>query len=551
VISEADGSLRSPLYQRGWFVVAIAVSVAVLMRMPGLDVAVWNVDEAYLAGIAAVSLDGGTPYQDWVDHRAPLTNVVYLIVFLVFGRYNMVAIHLVLLALVVLLIVMTYHLGRRLVGRPGAGVAALLFAVVSSAGYPASDLFAFNAEWGLALSAAVGMLLLVRGLTARAGIGMAVASGAALAIAIGFKQPALFELLAAVVFVLLIVWRPDRDLEMTSAGEALRWLIAMACGALAVVALLAAVVLGYGVWQEFVFYSVTYNTEYYAAPFSLPAYLANAKRAWLEAARPVGIGWLAGAGAMMIVVGLVRRSRSESSEIRSLQMLLPLWACGSFLGVTASGRVFPHYFIQLLIPWCLLAGFAVQELVKFSGGWARSRLRPGVHRAIALVAVLAAAVWFVVLPWRDVTPARIELQSRWVTDQATERVAEYVQWVTGPQDKIFVWGFYPIPYALSKRLPAARFLYCTFVTGANVGGGAAAEDRPIPGAMGELLDDLQRNRPAYIIDTSPGGYFHWGRYPPERYPRLNAFIETHYLLDQRYLATHGGDRFRLFVRRSG
>jgi 4-amino-4-deoxy-L-arabinose transferase-like glycosyltransferase len=546
VNSEADGATRQPLYLRGWFLVVVAVAVAVLMRAPGLDVPVWNVDETVVAAIAAVTLEGGTPYRDWVDHRAPLTNLVYLIVFFLFGRYNMLAIHLVLLVMVAAMILLVHLFGRRLIGRVGAAVAALLFAVVSSAGFPASDLFALNTEWGLALSTALGMYLLVIALTTRPSLSVAAAAGAAFGAAVLFKQPAVFDLLAAAAFVLLLVWRPSAELATTSSRAALGRLAALAVGLAAVLGSLVAVVVGYGVWQEFVFYSYTYNTEYYAAPISISGYLRNAAHAFVEAARPLGLGWLAAGGTVLMVVGLVRPSFSTDRRRRSLHPLLLLWACGAFVGVAASGRMFPHYFIQILAPWCLLAGFAVQEIV--TGVGRATRMRPGAKRATAWCAAAAAVLWFVVIPWREVTPSRIARQAGWVTDHSTEAVAEYLRRVSPEDAAIFVWGFYPIPYVLSERLPASRFLYCTFITGANVGGGSSAEERPVPGAMDELLADLERNRPLYIVDTSPGGFFGWGRYPPERFPRLRAVIEAEYRPDYRYRELYGEESFRLFRR---
>ena len=551
MISTSNTDTRLPLYRHGWFVVLVAVAVALLMRLPGLGIPLWNVDEAYISAIAAVTIEGGIPYQDWVDHRAPLTSLVYTIVFLLAGSYNMIAIHVALLALVAFLVIMTYRLGTRIVGGPGAAAAAVIFAVVSSAGYPASDLFAFNAEWGMALSTGLGMLLLVRCLTGRPGTGLAAAAGVAFAAAMLFKQVAVFDLLAVLVFVVLVWRRRDPSLTIHTHRQAVLRLAAMAAGGIAIAVAVVSLMVGLGVWRDFYFYSVAYNTDYYAAPFSLQAYLANAWRCWLEAASPMKIGWLAAAGAVAMIVGFLGRPRADEAVSRSLHPLLLLWAVGSFLGVAATGRVFPHYFIQILVPWSLLAGFALQELAIPVGAMVKRRLSEGGGRVLAAAAVAAATVWCVVVPWRHVTPARIELQSRWVIDEATVRLADYLDRVTTPRDGIFVWGFYPIPYVLAKRLPASRFVYCTFVTGANLGGGGDAEERPVPGAMDDLLEDLERNRPAYIIDTSPGGYFGWGRYPLERYPRLSAFIDAEYRLDRRYRNTHGDGSFDLYERRSG
>jgi 4-amino-4-deoxy-L-arabinose transferase-like glycosyltransferase len=541
---------RTPLLGRGWFVVFVAVAVAALMRLPGLGFPLWNVDEACIAAVGAISIDGGIPYQDWVDHRAPLTNLIYAVVFLVFGSYNMFAIHTALLVVIATMIVVTHRLGARIVGGLGAAAAVFILAAVSSAGYPASDLFAFNVEWGMALCTGLGMLLLVRGLVTPGGTAVFATAGIAFAMAMLFKQVAVFDLLAAVFFVLFVWWRRAPELAVATHRQAALRLAAMAAGGIATAAAVVSLIIGLGVWEDFFFYTVTYNTDYYAAPFSPRKYLGNAYLGWLQAARPVGIGWLATVGGIAMITGFLRRRGRDDSVSRRLHPLLLLWTFSSFVGVAASGRFYPHYFVQILIPWSLLAGFALQELASPIAALAKQRLPPAAVRASTAVAMAAATVWFVVLPWQNVSPARIELQSRWVIDDATTHLAMYLDQVTRPRDKVFMWGFYPIPYLLAKRLPASRFVYCTFVTGANLGGGGNAEERPVPWAMDDLLSDLKNNRPAVIIDTSPGGYFHWDRYPLERYPALMAFIESEYVPDEVYRRLHGDGHFTLYRRRT-
>ena len=44
-----------------------------------------------------------------------------------------------------------------------------------------------------------------------------------------------------------------------------------------------------------------------------------------------------------------------------------------------------------------------------------------------------------------------------------------------------------------------------------------------------LLDDLERTRPAYILDTSPGRYDY--PYPPEQYPALARLLASDYRLE--------------------
>jgi hypothetical protein len=60
-------------------------------RLPGLLVPIWNVDEGVTSVVANVLREGGIPYRDSVDHRGPVTYVVYAALFALGGKNNMAA----------------------------------------------------------------------------------------------------------------------------------------------------------------------------------------------------------------------------------------------------------------------------------------------------------------------------------------------------------------------------------------------------------------------------------------------------------------------------
>ncbi len=525
--------------------VAAAILIAVAMRLPGVPVDVWNVDEGVIAGSAAVTAAGGLPYLDWVDHRAPLTNFIYAATFAVSGAYNMIAVRLLLLLVVGMLIVMVYRIGVRAVGKWGGAAAALLFAVASSAGFDAGDLFAFNAEWAMVLFTTLGMLLLMSALGgARRRRIAALGAGTAFALAFLAKQPAALDVAAAGGFLLASLARAGSG-PSSGYREVLRVGALLAAGLALTLAVFAVCIAALGVWQPFAFYFYVYNVDYYSAPLSVPRLVATMGRAWWVAAGVLGLGWLAAAGAALALVG--RRDAEQRAERRSLRLLIALWGIATLVGVALSGRLFGHYFIQLLPSWCLLGGLALQESV----GLVERAIRalPAAIRMFVLGALLAAAVvWFVVVPWRAVSPGRVQVQERWVTDLPTAAAGAYLRRAMAPDDRLFVWGFYPSLYIHAARLPASRFLYCTFLVGANLGGGREPDRYRVPGSMDELLADLERTRPLYIVDTSPGDYFHWGRYPLRGEPRLWSFVAAHYRLDGRFAATQGSRHFLLYRR---
>jgi hypothetical protein len=42
------------------------------------------------------------------------------------------------------------------------------------------------------------------------------------------------------------------------------------------------------------------------------------------------------------------------------------------------------------------------------------------------------------------------------------------------------------------------------------------------------MGDLERSRPAFVVDTAPSGLHGWSRFPLENLPRLETFVKTNY-----------------------
>ncbi len=100
---------------------------------------------------------------------------------------------------------------------------------------------------------------------------------------------------------------------------------------------------------------------------------------------------------------------------------------------------------------------------------------------------------------------------------------------TRPDDRLFVWGWFPALYVDADRCPASRFVYTHLLTGARSQSGATTRGHLVPEAWPMLMDDLTHARPAYILDTSPGRYDY--PFPPENYPPLARLLSSAYVLD--------------------
>jgi predicted membrane-bound mannosyltransferase len=87
-----------------------------VLRLPSLVAPIWSVDDGTHAIIANKILEGGLPYRDAVDHRAPLPWYVCALTFLFTGPNNMNALRIVLVGLSGIIIVFIFLIGRLTVG---------------------------------------------------------------------------------------------------------------------------------------------------------------------------------------------------------------------------------------------------------------------------------------------------------------------------------------------------------------------------------------------------------------------------------------------------
>ncbi|MCP5461660.1 MAG: glycosyltransferase family 39 protein [bacterium] len=116
----------------------------------------------------------------------------------------------------------------------------------------------------------------------------------------------------------------------------------------------------------------------------------------------------------------------------------------------------------------------------------------------------------------------------------TLRMASYyLNAHTKPSDTLFVWGFAPEVYALSRRRCASRYVICNYLVGdVSPFLKGVKRDTATQRFWQELFSDLLANQPQYIIDTAPLNYLGFGTHPLEAYPELLQYIKKQYSLDK-------------------
>jgi hypothetical protein len=285
-----------------------------------------------------------------------------------------------------------------------------------------------------------------------------------------------------------------------------------------------------GAGPELVDWLLWRNVAYASNPISPAEALgrgASALLPWLLATAPLWWAWWRS------------RPRLDPHRRRLVDGLVAFGLLPAFAGL----RFFPHYFVPVGFALSLGAAPAVASWLT-SPRTSRGRLF--LAATALLVAGFQAANAFLYLGER-----RIYRETDPVYRRTAERLAADACFESS---RLFVWGWSPAFYyeaGLRGARPASRFvvLVQAGLTGYVPGnlGSVRRRSPDEPEAAGadwdHLLDDLERSRATYIVDTAPAGIYRWDRYPIADYPRFEAYVREHY---EPFASV---DRVRLYRRR--
>jgi len=199
-----------------------------------------------------------------------------------------------------------------------------------------------------------------------------------------------------------------------------------------------------------------------------------------------------------------------------------MWILASLLGVSAGGRFYPHYYIQLVLPLAALAAPLFAGLWSVASGGIMGWLRPRVVRGWLTLTVFGFFVSHVV-----------ELRLR----REPSEVGRYIQAHSAPTDRMFVWGNQAGLYLDARRRPASRYVASYPLTGHIFGDPRSwdpAHDtsgRIVPGSWDNLVADFARHPPRYIVDTDAVRAV--PKYLIRKFPILDRLLAQHYRLVHR------------------
>jgi 4-amino-4-deoxy-L-arabinose transferase-like glycosyltransferase len=494
---------------------AALVALTFSFRWPGLGKEIWNVDEAVTFTMAQQILTGDTPYRDAVDQRPPLAPYAQALVFALAGDWNLRAQHVALALMIGLTAVLLWQAARRLGDEAAGAAGALWFTLLAFVLPVVRDTMPAHTAWYLVFFSTAGFWALARAWSAGRPA-WAAAAGACFGLSFLAKQPGALDFGAALVLLALAAWaHPERRRELAEHGGA-----ALA-GFAVPVALTGAYFAAKGAWADLVYYTWTYNNTLYVpevpplerwrtmqVPFQL---------AWEYHPAVVVLGVLAAAG---LLARAFRGLKPASGRFDLLAWLILGWCATGLISTTLSGRGFTHYSIQLIPGLSLACGWVSARIWRAGWKWAGES---GLRLAAIAVAVAAFAVWLS-------APVLKRIPALDLPEPGGDEIAALVRRHTAPDERIFVWGYTPEIYALSRRLPAVRFVYNTFVTGmipwTNLDPLKDTAYAVVPGAREQLLADWSENPPALVADGR--GQRGFLKYPLENQAWLWPLIEAGY-----------------------
>lgn len=467
----------------------VLLLAAVLLRLPGMAYGIVDYDETDFVVNAQMMAHGSTLYAETVDKKPPLLYGLYAL-FAPLG-FEIWPMQLVAMLWLFATAWVTGRAARRFFGRNEAGPVAAWLVLLASA----ANVLSVNAEILLNLPAACALYLFVRAEDSGR-IWNDVAAGVMVGISSLFKHQGGI-LLFALALASLFGAREKRAARIGAllVGFTIPWLLALAIFS----------ALGHA--GAFLEWNVSRNFSYASGS------VGSAFRRCL-----IALGKNVLLGAPVLWYFALRRAAERPRTARDLAPLLALGL--TFIPISLGGRFYNHYFLQFAPALALAATPGVLR-------W----LERGRHLA-PIGALLVFPVLFHQLAY--------SFREHWIGEMPCQEpkaraIAAYLREKTAPEDRVFVWGHYTPIYYLSERLPGTRYIHTSLHMGdfdtAQIPPGFDLKPYHSRIDLERTIADLEKYRPAVVVDTAPADVNHFGKVPLDSFPELDRYIQAHYELE--------------------
>jgi 4-amino-4-deoxy-L-arabinose transferase-like glycosyltransferase len=481
----------------------IIIALVVILRSPTVLPSLYTGDEGYYGIIANDTLDGGTFYKTAVDTKPPGIYYVYVAVFSVAGKNNLLAVHVLTILVVAATALIVRRIGSRMGGDWAGAWSGIGYAVFLHA-YRPGDTLPANTEIFASLFLALSVLAFLQG-ERKAGWSWMFLSGALVGLATLFRQPSAVNV-AAMLACLVYAWLIPGTQTL---GNVLRAGSSIIGGFVAPIAGLALCYHWQGNLHDAYLWAWAFAVRYVEAETTFLYVLKRFVILHLAMMLCWGLLWYFGIRQVIEILRSFRHRKAAPTE----QVFLILWLVLSYLAIFIGWRFPGHYHLPVLLPLSVLAGQAFSRFV------AEQRRSPQPHWRWIRAGIIGAAT----------LPALGFLIDAFVVRTQTLSFLPIVQQIvkeTAPSDRIFVWGSLPQIYSFSGRRMATRFVSCSHLVGAYASRPRAMTNKGkslLPGMWEMFQTDWDAHPPVLIIDTSPLGHF-WEAHPMTRYPVLRTYL---------------------------
>lgn len=476
-------------------------ALVTLLRLPALPYSVVDWDESVYLLMARSLLQGHAPYTAVWDHKPPGLYALFAAAQVAFGP-TVTAIRWLGIVVVTATSWLLLVYGRAALGSWAVGGgAAVLYALFSTR----NGGLATNAEILFAPWTVAALLLLARtGAPAalRLQRGTLFIAGLLLGCAVQIKTVAAGELLAALAVLLLVLPLSRARGQVVPGGRVLAAAAWLLLGAALPTLVAAASFAASGHWADYLYANVTANARYLrAAPPVTAGALAAAL--WGQVRSTTAL-WLALPLALLV---------SWRARAGGPVLTLWLWLGGALLAVLAAGRLFPHYFLQLLPPLCLLAAWTLVQGVRLSP--LPRRWQPVLFSVLALVALGQPCA-------RALRASGAEVRAQVQRAPRTETLAYIGAYLRGqlqPGETFFVADGEPVLYFLAGVDAPTRYVLPALFY--DEGLAALLPVEPL-----DELDHIMAHPPRYVVLSAA---------PPRSSPyfdRLQGYLAQKYTLER-------------------
>jgi 4-amino-4-deoxy-L-arabinose transferase-like glycosyltransferase len=544
----------------------ITFACLLLLRIPYTAEDIWTIDEAGFAAVANKLVDGGALYKDACDNKPPLTYWFYAAVFSLFGKGNLLAVHLATLPVVLISLYLVFGIAKLLFSQSVAYASAIIYALYLVAAI-GGDVFASNTETYLTPAFLAGIYFcLIANNTQRNRYWFA--GGLCFGLASWAKQPGILFTVVVPMVLLINAYPLDRK----SLSECFRKCIWAFAGFCTLSTLLLALLWKQNSFRDFLDAVVFYNTsvQLSSIPISLSLRMAG-YTAYAFFKTYFGAILLSLTGLSSLIAVLIGKRVSIGIDIptsrlkRSALILLGILAI-TLVAVSIGRRFYGYYFYAMAPTVAILAALSLNNY------WKQWRSFSPILRS-GLIIFIGAGI---LAPLYIFQSGYIWALKRFINYKPysysslisvpISTVSIYVKNNTAESDEIFIWGYQPQIYVLSGRHFATRYFSVALQTGFvwgtmhQISGWAAADPayawiypdwkkydfKPwhtsqwiYPGSQDILLKELKAHPPELFIDGNVSGEWPFGdKYPIKYFPQFRKFIDDNYQLETVVIGYH-------------